>query len=650
MMPEPALQAVISRMVRKKLLFAGVIALVAVALGGILGALFLKPLDQLAAAAGALGAGRMDTRISVDRRDELGRLGTTFNTMADRIQEQSAALVRESQAQYRQLFESMSEGFCTLEVIFDEHERPVDWRFVEVNGAFEQHAGFRGRAGARMSELYPGVEEYWVQLYGRVALTGIPVNVEEESPLLGRHFFVSAYRVGGPESRRVAVLIKNISERRAEQRRLRAQLESLDLLQQVTRAIGEREDLPSIFHIALRSLEERLPLEFGCICLLEPGETHLTVSSVGARSQPLAVAMGLTERSHFELAGSGLDQCVRGQLVHEPDLTTATHGLARRLLALGLKDMVAAPLLVESHVFGVLIAARSAAGSFSSAEYEFLRQLSEHVALAAHHAQLFAALQIAYDDLQRTQQAVMQHERLRALGQMASGIAHDINNAISPVALYADSLLEREKNLSEQGRQQLMTVQRAIHDVAETVARMREFYRPRSAQAQPMPVQLNALVPQVLELTRAHWSLEAAQRGVAIEARTELAADLPYVSGSQSEMREALTNLILNAADAMPLGGVLTLRTRMTPERQVVIEVCDTGVGMDEDSRRRCLEPFFTTKGERGTGLGLAMVYGIAQRHGALLEIDSEPGRGTTVRLRFSAAAMAQLAAHSIAS
>jgi len=492
-----------------------------------------------------------------------------------------------------------------------------------------------------MRETYPDIEQYWIRLYGQVAQSGVPITVEEESSELARHFFVSAYRVGGPESCRVAVLFKDISERRAAQRRQQAQIESLDLLRKVTRAIGERQDLPSIFQTALCSLEDNLPLDFGCICLLEAAETRLVVSQVGLRSVPLAAVMGLSEQVRVDLAGSGLEPCTQGLLVHESGADAASHGFALRLQSMGLKDMAAAPLVVESHVFGVLVAARRTAGSFSSAECEFLRQISEHVALAAHHAQLFAALQVAYEDLQRQQQAVMQHERLRALGQMASGIAHDINNAISPVALYADSLLEREKKLSPQGRQQLETVQRAVHDVAETVARMREFYRPRSPQMQPQPVQLNALVPQVLDLTRAHWSHEAEQRGVAIEARTELAEHLPPIAGSQSEIREALTNLVLNAADAMPEGGTLTLRTRRMPDGQVVIEVSDTGVGMDEDSRRRCLEPFFTTKGERGTGLGLAMVYGIAQRHGAQLEIDSEPGWGTTVRMSFSAAAPA---------
>ena len=130
-------------------------------------------------------------------------------------------------------------------------------------------------------------------------------------------------------------------------------------------------------------------------------------------------------------------------------------------------------------MFGVLIVARREAAGFSSGDCEFLRQLSEHVALAANQAQLYDALQQAYDDLRQTQQTVMQQERLRALGQMASGIAHDINNAISPVALYTESLLEHETGFSERARKQLEIIQRAIDDVAQTVARMREFYRQR---------------------------------------------------------------------------------------------------------------------------------------------------------------------------
>jgi signal transduction histidine kinase/ActR/RegA family two-component response regulator len=326
---------------------------------------------------------------------------------------------------------------------------------------------------------------------------------------------------------------------------------------------------------------------------------------------------------------------MRGRLVYQPDITQVAFPFPQRLARVALRSMVAAPLLVESKVFGVLIAARRQANSFTSGECEFLKQASEHVALATHQAQLYTALQQAYDDLRQTQKAVMQHERLSALGQMASGIAHDINNAISPVALYTQSLLEREPGLSGAARSQLETIQRAVDDVAQTVARMREFYRPHE-QLTLGPVEVNAVVQQVVDLTRARWSDMAQQRGIAIEMRTELDGNLPSIMGADNEIREALTNLIFNAVDAMPNGGPLILRTRLAQQQAVVqLEIIDAGIGMDEDTRRRCLEPFFSTKGERGTGLGLAMVYGTVQRHSADIEIESALGKGTTVRLSF---------------
>jgi CheY-like chemotaxis protein/anti-sigma regulatory factor (Ser/Thr protein kinase) len=153
-----------------------------------------------------------------------------------------------------------------------------------------------------------------------------------------------------------------------------------------------------------------------------------------------------------------------------------------------------------------------------------------------------------------------------------------------------------------------------------------------------VPLQLNEIVPEVVELTRARWSTMPQQRGITITLRTELDEKLPPVRGAASEIREALTNLIFNAVDAMPQGGALTLRTRVDRSAQVDLEISDTGVGMDEHARSHCLDPFFTTKGERGSGLGLAMVYGVMQRHGAELQIHSVQGQGTTVLLRFAAA------------
>jgi PAS domain S-box-containing protein len=434
---------------------------------------------------------------------------------------------------------------------------------------------------------------------------------------------------------------RDISERLAHETRVGEQLQRLALMSRITRAIGERQDLRSIFQVVVRSIEDELPVDFCSIGLYDIDENHLTISCVGARTAPIATELGLSEDSRVPVDEDGLARCVQGHVVYEPDIIDSRVPFPGRLAAAGMRSLVIAPLLVESQVFGVLVAARRAANGFSSGECEFLRQASEHTALAAHQAQLYGALQRAYDDLRTSQQQVMQQERLRALGQMASGIAHDINNAISPVALYTEALLEREPNLTERGRSQLEIIQRAVDDIAQTVARMGEFYRMREPQASLLPVDLNKLVQQVIALTRARWNDMPQQRGAAIDMRTELAADLPAVAAVESQIRDALVNLVFNAVDAMPEGGPLTIRTGLAAGSRsqiVLLEVEDKGVGMDEDTRRRCLEPFFTTKGTRGTGLGLAMVYGVTQRHGASLDIESEPGKGTVVRMSFAIA------------
>ncbi|HUJ01513.1 MAG TPA: PAS domain S-box protein [Usitatibacter sp.] len=443
-----------------------------------------------------------------------------------------------------------------------------------------------------------------------------------------------------PEGGLVIAAARDVTERINAARKIRSQLEHLNLLDHITRATGERQDLKSIFQVVVGTLEESMELGFACVCVHDQAANVLEVACLASNSQELGSRLAMSEGDAIDISGNRLSRCMQGHLVYEPDIAQAASPLPERLASGGLGSLVMVPLRQESKVFGVLLAARRAVDAFSSVECEFLRQLGEHVALAANQARLFAALRQAYDDLRQTQHVVMQQERLRALGQMASGIAHDINNALSPVALYAESLLETERNLSDRARGYLVTIQRAVDDVAQTVARMREFYRQREPQIALAPVQMNDMVRQVVDLTRARWSDMAQSRGIMVEARMELAPELPKIMGVESELREALINLVLNAVDSMPEGGALTLRTRAAatgPQgRSVLVEVSDSGVGMDEETRARCLEPFFTTKGERGTGLGLAMVFGTVQRHSAELQIDSAPGAGTTMRLVFA--------------
>jgi nitrogen-specific signal transduction histidine kinase/ActR/RegA family two-component response regulator len=255
--------------------------------------------------------------------------------------------------------------------------------------------------------------------------------------------------------------------------------------------------------------------------------------------------------------------------------------------------------------------------------------------------------------LRQTQQAVMQQERLRALGKMASGIAHDINNALSPIVVYSELLLRTEAHLTDTSKRYLDHIKTSGEDIAHIVSRMREFYRRREGTEPLFAVNLNDLAQQVIELTRPRWKDIPQERGLVVEMDIHLARDVPPVLGNGSELREALTNLILNAVDAMPAGGKMRVATSVNSWNHpgnggpvtsfVTLEVRDSGIGMDEETRNRCLEPFFSTKGQRGTGLGLAMVYGVMERHEGKIEIESEPGKGTAIRLVFPVRDSAEL-------
>ena len=246
-------------------------------------------------------------------------------------------------------------------------------------------------------------------------------------------------------------------------------------------------------------------------------------------------------------------------------------------------------------------------------------------------------LETTLAELRSTQQRMIQHERMSALGAMATGLAHDFNNSLSLILGYSELLQNDLLGTPYEARSNefLGTVITAAQDAAKMFNRLRSFSRSTDTEDLHAGLDLNTLVDQAVTLTRPRWHSQALGAGAAIELRQELEASLPPLVADAAELREMLTNLIFNAVDAMPGGGTLSLRTRRGagPEEALVLEVADTGVGMAEDVRRRCLEPFFTTKGERGTGLGLAMVYGTVQRHGGTIALHSAPGEGTCFAL-----------------
>lgn len=227
-----------------------------------------------------------------------------------------------------------------------------------------------------------------------------------------------------------------------------------------------------------------------------------------------------------------------------------------------------------------------------------------------------------------------QSEKLTALGQLAGGIAHDFNNLLQAILGYAQLMKQRPDDVDLINRS-LNVVESAAMDGSETVRRIQQFARLRPDE-QFTRVDVNQIVQDAVAITRPRWDEKMAHESRPMQLRLDLKAAEP-INGRSAALTEVMTNLMLNAMDAMPHGGTLAIATRHVPGRSVMITVTDTGVGMAEAVRRRVFEPFFSTKGDKGSGLGLSMAYSIVRRHGGEIRVDSEPGLGTTFTLSFPA-------------
>ncbi|HEY7435550.1 MAG TPA: ATP-binding protein [Methylomirabilota bacterium] len=315
-------------------------------------------------------------------------------------------------------------------------------------------------------------------------------------------------------------------------------------------------------------------------------------------------------------------------------------------------SFICMPIRVGDRVIGVINMAKKRDGAisdalrpppFSSTDLQFLNALMTYIGYAVDNSRLLeeaqssaSQLQNVVDDLKSTQGQLVRGETLRAMGQLSSGMAHHLNNLFAVILGRVELLMGK---VQETGvRRSLEIIQRTAQDGAEVVRRVQRFSRVQPV-SDAVAVDLNQLVQEVVELTRPRWQDEAQLRGSRIEVTVE-AGVIGAAAGEPAPLREVLMNLLLNAADAITQGGRITLKTWAKDDR-VYCSVTDTGGGMPEEVRRRALEPFFTTKGPKATGLGLSVAYGTVQRYGGTLTVESVVGQGTTVEISLPTASAA---------
>jgi signal transduction histidine kinase len=427
-----------------------------------------------------------------------------------------------------------------------------------------------------------------------------------------------------------------LEDLRGSTERLEDLVFKLSTLNEVVELASRVPQLQDLLSLVLERTMRTVRAGIGSIMLLDHERQVLRV--VAARGLPDDVVGSAEVRVGEGIAGKVVQI---GEPVLVEDITADRRFAKPSEPKYGSGAFMCLPVRVEDRIIGVVNLAKGAAAApspaFSPTDLQFLNTLMTHIAYAVDNARLLqearlsaTRLRSAMEDLRTTQTRVVEGETLRAMGQMASGMAHHVNNLLAVISGRTQLLLVRASTQADM-RRPLEIIQQAAFDAADVVRRVLGF-----ASMQPAPpaaaVDLDDIVREVVELTRPRWHDEALRRAVTIDVDLALGARA-HVAGEAPGLREVVMNLIFNAIEALPEGGTIRLST-WAADDWIFCAVADNGVGMDEAVRRRALEAFFTTKGPQATGLGLSVAHSIVQRHGGELSLRPNDGKGTVVILR----------------
>jgi len=401
-----------------------------------------------------------------------------------------------------------------------------------------------------------------------------------------------------------------------------AKIKQLTTLYEIGKTLSSTLDLDDLFKKALELLKDRLGYAAYAILLLDRERDELYVKQVAGEN------LGEVKKSRFRVGIDGIVGWVAktGELVYVPDVSKDP-----RYIRVGpcIKSEAAFPLKVRNQLFGVLNIESDELNGFDEEDLKTLSSFASQMSISIENAQLFSDLKRTLQELKQAQDQIIQVEKLRAMGEMASGVAHDFNNVLAVILGNIQLLLHQLDHLSpEEIREGLKVIERSSKDGAETIRRIQEFTGVRRDK-EFITLSLNEIVTEVVNITQPRWRDQTQKKGIQVELETQL-GEIPLIMGNPAELREVLTNIIFNGVDAMPRGGKLTLTTQPQAEDWVEVRIADTGIGMTEEVKKRVFDPFFTTKGVTNSGLGMSVSYGIIKRHGGEILIESGPGKGTT--------------------
>jgi PAS domain S-box-containing protein len=466
---------------------------------------------------------------------------------------------------YKLMFMSMLNGFAEHEIICDEDNNPIDYRFITVNPAFERKMGLRAKeiVGKTVKEIFPKTERVWIERYGTVALTGEPVHFEDYFHQLGKFFEVTAYQT---KPYYFACIIKDITERKS----YKMEIQKKTALNQI--------------------LLDSLP----CIVMLSKVETHEVVST-NAAGNKAGIIIGEKCFKTWRKRDNPCSWCLASKVIET--------GKPQHL------EIEVDKVIWDTHWYPI-------------------------------NDEIYLHYCFDITEKKRLEEKTLQTSKLEVVGQLAGGVAHDLNNMLTPILGYSELLITK-LDKGDPLREIVSNIINSADRARKLVQQLLTFARKQTIEMKTLDI--NTLIINCIEMLRG-----TLRENVII--KTNLAPKINSISGDECQIEQILLNLAVNAQDAMPDGGTLVIETENViidyediidhPNLQTgsyaLIKISDTGSGMDSETRQKIFEPFFTTKDiGKGTGLGLAMVYGIIKKHKGYIDVQSEPGIGTTFSLYF---------------